>query len=612
MAYNNYGGNKYNKNFKKSSFSYKFCSDEGFVNPYNFVPVGKDKKSYVQSENEKLHTGVLECRLITKTPLVIPDVMTEKVSDRIPEHKQYDFFRYDEKFVIPGSSIRGVLRSAYETATDSCFSTTKEEQIVTMRDESVYKPGMLIRDKEGKWDLYKAERQALFVRDYKKNDYEKEPNNCKKVTISELKKLGFGRRLYVPKKNGGRRVKEYITQEDYSKMPPAAQREYKEGYLFIGERFIKKRNESIFTLDSNEAIKKDVNIEVLDIIYDTYNNAAINKQKKGEFYKGYKEARDNGYIPAWYTEEKGNIKLSLASIGRKAYDNRMGNIVGAKRPCRNRKDMCKACQLFGMVGNEESAGSKVRITDAICVSKNPMSEYKTLGELSTPRISYLLFYTNGASYDDPSCEIKGRKYYWHDMRKSDLSKIVSVNKGKMNATYEALDSNNVFEFRVYYDGISKKQLDELIWSLTLSENKENSEYCHKIGHGKPFGLGSVKIVIDKQIERNIMKGQYALDECADIEEVKTIDGDKDIIESLLKIANINSMKGLDVRYPYVDYNSADEPKANDIAAHRWFSQNKNGGKIGSNSGYRNDAKRLPNINDEDNTLPVLKYIKTDR
>lgn len=81
-----------------------------FVNPYNFVP------SEGECDKKKRETGILTgkitCTIETLTPLFIPDSQNKE-----------KFFHYpdDEKPVIPGSEIRGTIRSVFETAFKGCY-----------------------------------------------------------------------------------------------------------------------------------------------------------------------------------------------------------------------------------------------------------------------------------------------------------------------------------------------------------------------------------------------------------------------------------------------------------------------------------------------------------
>ena len=52
-----------------------------------------------------------------------------------------------------------------------------------------------------------------------------------------------------------------------------------------------------------------------------------------------------------------------------------------------------------------------------------------------------------------------------------------------------------FKGSVYFDRITRAQLEELAFVLTLGENTPASPRLHKIGHGKPVGYGSCKITL---------------------------------------------------------------------------------------------------------------------
>ena len=106
-----------------------------FINPYNFVPINlkKTERSDITKNQENTITGYLDCQLRCKTPLAIPDTSRKVKNDN--EHQKYPFFSVGgEKPVIPGSSIRGVIRSAYETITDSCLGSMKKDTLFTVRN----------------------------------------------------------------------------------------------------------------------------------------------------------------------------------------------------------------------------------------------------------------------------------------------------------------------------------------------------------------------------------------------------------------------------------------------------------------------------------------------
>jgi len=107
-----------------------------FHNPYNFVPVlPRDKEELQETElgdrrpvghGSYLHnywSGKITVNLTTVTPLLIPDAANATGDD----HKTYPVRKgVDGKPYLPPTSIKGMLRSAYEAITNSRLSILEE------------------------------------------------------------------------------------------------------------------------------------------------------------------------------------------------------------------------------------------------------------------------------------------------------------------------------------------------------------------------------------------------------------------------------------------------------------------------------------------------------
>lgn len=112
------------------------------MNPYTFIPVDFGKKevkdiNVAVGEVSELLTGTMKCTIYAKTPLAIPDISSENIEN---EHPNYRFESTpDGQYMIPASSLRGMIRSVYETATNSCFSTLKENTLLIREVEMHYK-----------------------------------------------------------------------------------------------------------------------------------------------------------------------------------------------------------------------------------------------------------------------------------------------------------------------------------------------------------------------------------------------------------------------------------------------------------------------------------------
>ncbi len=108
-----------------------------FHNPYNFVPalprdkinndLGDHEPKGHHAYHDNHYSGWLEVELTTATPLLIPDAA--QVSTNRDEHKTFSV-RVDADGVpyLPPTSIKGMLRAAYETVTNSRFGVFEKHE----------------------------------------------------------------------------------------------------------------------------------------------------------------------------------------------------------------------------------------------------------------------------------------------------------------------------------------------------------------------------------------------------------------------------------------------------------------------------------------------------
>lgn len=113
-----------------------------FLNPYNFVRPLRASNPHASPllgncpppphDRYMGLSGTIRCLVTTRTPLFISDshaITTKTVIERgkEKEHPIYQFFSYkneagQDEVALPASSLRGMLRSVFEAATNSCFS----------------------------------------------------------------------------------------------------------------------------------------------------------------------------------------------------------------------------------------------------------------------------------------------------------------------------------------------------------------------------------------------------------------------------------------------------------------------------------------------------------
>jgi len=243
--------------------------------------------------------------------------------------------------------------------------------------------------------------------------------------------------------------------------------------------------------------------------------------------------------------------------------------------------LCPACRLFGMA-EEEAVASRVRFSDALLCGDSTYGKKTILKELAGPKSSYLPFYlkkpNNGEwSYDNSGCELRGRKFYWHNL-KENAAVEPKGEKTKRNASMELIKEGREFTFSVFYNDLSEAEWKQLIWTITLGENVKDGNLCYKIGHGKPIGLGSAKLIIEQCEERSFdhESGKYVLhrDNNVSIDD-REVSFDKDALNQIRIITDVTACKGVVVDYPGivddrgVKYTNGD----NSVASHKWFSEN---------------------------------------
>ena len=606
-------------------------SDRTFVNPYNFVSI--DRKKIKQENIEE--TGYLDCVLVAKTPLAIPDLPEGEESGGESKHDFFSINGNDQKNpMIPGSSLRGMIRSVYETITESCLSTMKPDTHLFSRagaeKKEIYKPGIL-KEKDGEWKLYKV-KEIYKIPD--KNAYKKGKKIKVKIKQSYRTEIENGVRCIVADDNTKFRMGDSVKTEIESGMYVSnlSLDNESDQYVYVGEDFSNKKFERVFKIDEEisdlreNAVKTAM--QLLEETLKVYRNTAINKMYPDEHtgYADYEYAKkEKKVIPIWYQKDQKTkkVKLSMACIGRIGYYTTLDDLVKKKVPCQNRKKLCSACNLFGMA-REEAVGGRVRITDARAIGEVKWQKNVKLKTLAMPRYSYWPFYAKTNSfkyptdYESPEVEIRGRKYYWHIPESAhnkdiyrDLRQGKDVNQNMQSGYFNLADTGSGFEFRIYYNEITTVQLDELKWTLCLGENQLNGNLCHKLGRGKPLGLGSVKVCIINQTERKLSP-EYHLEIENNLEKLGgMLHKQYKSVKEIQRISDFNIMENRKVEYPMIlcpeSMQESDRVKKNDLASHNWFSENKS-----PKNKKENKVQCLPEILSEDPALYYYEYVDASK
>lgn len=173
--------------------------------------------------------------------------------------------------------------------------------------------------------------------------------------------------------------------------------------------------------------------------------------------------------------------------------------------------LCPACHLFGTasykgrvrfgaafhkghanwhMGAEDDAGTRGKLL--------------ILPVLEAPRPAWAIPAPRTLDREPPG--VPGRKFYVH--HPSSVGNLLDkrVETGPNNCSVEPLGKGNRFEFEVDFENLSEAELGLLVYSIELQEG-----LGHKLGRGKPLGLGSATMSVEAILCRNEENGALSRD-----------------------------------------------------------------------------------------------------
>ena len=155
--------------------------------------------------------------------------------------------------------------------------------------------------------------------------------------------------------------------------------------------------------------------------------------------------------------------------------------------CGNNTNLCIACRTFGMLKDREGGVflGKVNAGDAVAYAdKVYFYDPMYTAVLVDPKPHHQDFYL-----DEAKRYIAGRKFYFHHSQQAkplSANRLIDMGGRPANRYIEPLDYDTQFHFRLTFTNLEADEFGALMLAVTLEEQMR-----HKIGYGKPLGLGSV-------------------------------------------------------------------------------------------------------------------------
>ena len=547
-------------------------TEEQFINPYNFVsinePVERDMVMYGEL------SGTITCELKTLTPLFIPNTSKDCAFSTAYSHS-YDFFSCEDlnersdylqlpaRPIIPGASIRGVIRSAFEAVTNGCMSTCDDDNTLYRRTPVPRKfYGIIEKDEStGERILYKATKWKWSVRD-----------RANHQTGDTLR--------------GG----VYLRGENFHGKKSDAIMKYE----------LTENGEKIELGRFSEESREWTNLVEVWRLYQPRGGKIKGVNQSNDGYQGYLSAK---LIPVYYTklDDSDFYYFGPAAITKEVFSRTLSELLerqGGHNPCQKRASLCYTCNLFGMVG-EEAQASRLFFRDATPAAPDGASDWsnwyeevRALPILASPKVSATEFYmedVQGADYfnydyivnyfdyfdengksesapvraflDNP--KLRGRKFYWH--RKSIVYDTTS-GFSKQRMEIRPILAEKTFHFEIGFDRLTKTELETLIWVLTFGEHNETN--AHKLGHAKPYGYGSVRIT-KANVATLTLNNDLSIDKATSTEYTPQSPNDSIALREYLKLTNFVEANE-DIKYPEGDNGR----RTNSRGVYQWFGINK--------------------------------------
>jgi CRISPR-associated protein (TIGR03986 family) len=539
--------------------------------PYNFVPLNEILVTAPkENEDEEKLTGHILLQITTKTPIYIrgtlepEDIMKKQTEESMGKRFiKSEFFSPGKVFRIPGSSLRGMVRTLTEIASHGRFDTYK---IDNKNDKTLY---------------YRAVADTSSLgEEYKSRMVDKADGHFPRIKAGLLKKKGNSYFIYpsktLPKENGTQiyRINTNIGDnkvagldcvmapfdscEVYFKPVSPGPNSHKNGRLMlkyaklasVKEKKDDEHPQKGFLVSSGVIRGKhmhwvineeDPNEKLMEIRESVIRDYREDKKRevdgKADLLK-YLDGHPNDCMPCFYLVEKEAVKaFGHTGMFRLVYDKSIADHIPDKLissdPDLTQKllvvekkqhadelissgpDLANdlAQKIFGNIG---ACPGRVFFEDAFydqCSHELTQRE-KVPKILSTPKPTAFPHYLeqgNGpplATYnydikistDNKKGRIRGYKMYWHRSIKVEAngkeswedSEVscdnIDIDKDKQHTLIEVVNLNKMFVGRIRFEELTCIELGALLFSVDLPGG------CfHKIGMGKPLGLGSIQI-----------------------------------------------------------------------------------------------------------------------
>ena len=444
--------------------------------PYNFVPLNEyvvpgetapDGDRYYDNENRV--TGYINYELETLTPFFIGNKLKINQTD---DNGTQQFNSMGGKVRIPGSSLRGMIRTLVEIMS------------------------------WGKFECF--DNKPLFYRTFDKSslskEYRKAINPKTNLKAGYLYKKGINYYIIPAKINSDGLQFKRLDNNTIQNQFTVTKNTDGKWHIRSGEF---KEKTHVWSIETPDYKKEKILLSAEDIRvyegdlcrYKDKRNDNEKKERDGDLLRLLRISEE-GIVPCFFvkwTDSKGQERIAFGHTAffRFPYRYSIGDHI-----LQNLKDNIYDIP-DSIFGDTVHAASRAFFEDAILQAKNQDDLYdkEVVLTLSSPKPTTFQHYLTQNEdafiktlkhWNDQDIKIRGYKLYWH--KKNELPPVKKETLKEFEQKIRPIKPKNIFTGRIRFENLTKIELGALLFALDLPDNLH-----HKLGMGKPYGLGSVKI-----------------------------------------------------------------------------------------------------------------------
>lgn len=480
--------------------------------PYNFVPLNDEiVDGYELLNHDSFHQGRLSGCI---------NIDIEAFTDIFTRGKLEKNFMVNGQYAIPGSSLRGLIRSLTEMVGYSQMEFVDKKRKLFFRNisDNYYKDiflnvnGNNVQQKSKPGWLSKSGTK-YFLQEaptfYKVNRNALRTHNLDSDSIYHHQQIWFDKSSVSPihtkiinTRNGQRTYNLHYNKVNSIALTSAS------GLagatlLTTGLFGTSKHFQWIIPPSAADSLHHDVTSIIEDYERDENRNEGANLIKALKISGGHP-------IPCFFIKDNANKPIAIGHTGifRYPYKYSIGHAIKQNQP----KNYDFAQAIFGFASAngdskpEKIVAGRVFFEDALTTHISG-TEFGALKILSSPKPTSFQLYLEQPDSNSPhhwgtdTHTIRGHKLYWHKMsnwRNPDIEisantqqelirKVLELKEAQFTIG-EVLKAKSTFHGRIRFENLSKEELGALLFVLDLPEG-----CAHKIGMGKSLGLGSVRI-----------------------------------------------------------------------------------------------------------------------